>query len=162
MRSRCDSTFASLHISRCVTSDFDISSVKSATGTSLRTREVRGHAERRAPTFPSLGRAATMIRFPGWKPERERSRSRKPGRDAGDVGAGLVERGDPLEALLQQLLDVAELARDALLREVEDDLLGLVDEHRSSRRGAPSRAARSRRRPRISPRSVAISRTIRA
>ena len=41
---------------------------------------------------------------------------------------GLVQRGDPLEALLQQLLDVAELGRDPALREVEDDLLGTVDE----------------------------------
>ncbi len=48
--------------------------------------------------------------------------------DAGDVGARLVERGDALEALLEQLLDVAELGRDAALREVEDDLLGTVDE----------------------------------
>ena len=35
---------------------------------------------------------------------------------------------DPLEALLQQPFDVAEVARDPLLREVEDDLLGPVDE----------------------------------
>ena len=35
---------------------------------------------------------------------------------------------DPLEALLQQPLDVGEVARDTLLREVEDDLLGAVDE----------------------------------
>ena len=32
LRRRCDSTFASLHMSRCVTSAFDISSVKIATG----------------------------------------------------------------------------------------------------------------------------------
>ena len=32
VRSRCDSTFASLHIIRCVTSAFDISRVKRATG----------------------------------------------------------------------------------------------------------------------------------
>ena len=49
-------------------------------------------------------------------------------RDPGDVLAGLVELGDPLEALLQKALDVAELGGDALLREVEDDLLGAVDE----------------------------------
>ena len=28
--------------------------------------------------FPMLGRAATMIRLPGWKPDVSRSRSRKP------------------------------------------------------------------------------------
>src|SRR6266536_2807870 len=37
VRSRCDSTLPSLHIRRCVTSAFDISSVNSATGTPWRT-----------------------------------------------------------------------------------------------------------------------------
>src|SRR4029453_18348381 len=35
---------------------------------------------------------------------------------------------DAAEALLEQRLDVVELRRDAALRELEDDLLGLVDE----------------------------------
>src|SRR5665811_641689 len=48
--------------------------------------------------------------------------------DAGDLDARFVERRDSLEALLEQLLDVAELARDAVLRDGEDDLLGPVDE----------------------------------
>ena len=108
-----------------------------------------------------LGRAATMIRLPGWKPEVSRSRSRYPEGDSGHVGAGLVEGGDPLEAVLQQLFDVAEVARHPRLREVEDDLLRLVDEllaapGRSQPRVEMSPPAR------ISPRSVAISRTIRA
>jgi hypothetical protein len=50
-----------------------------------------------------------MIRLPGWKPEVS-GRGRGSPTDAGHVRAGLVERGDPLEALLQQRLDVAELA----------------------------------------------------
>src|SRR5207249_8426243 len=50
------------------------------------------------------------------------------GRHPGHVRTRLVERRDSLEALLQKLLDVAELARRPLLREVEDDLLRLVDE----------------------------------
>ena len=75
--SRCDSTFASLHIRRCVTSDFDISSVKSATGIPRRTAMFAAvHSAR--PDFPMLGRAAMMIRFPGWKPDVSRSMSRKP------------------------------------------------------------------------------------
>ena len=45
-RTRLDSTFASLHMSRCVTSAFDISSVKSATGVWMPHAEVRGDAER--------------------------------------------------------------------------------------------------------------------
>src|SRR5207302_1979500 len=50
------------------------------------------------------------------------------GCSSGHVGAGLVQRGDALEALLQQLVDVRELAGDTLLREVEDHLLGTIDE----------------------------------
>ena len=52
----------------------------------------------------------------------------EPRRDAGDVGARLVQVHDPLEALLEQGLDVGEVARHPLLRELEDDLLGAVDE----------------------------------
>src|SRR5205085_8609341 len=52
----------------------------------------------------------------------------KPRRRAGDVGTGLVESGDALEAVLQQLLDMTELTRHPGLGEVEDDLLGPVDE----------------------------------
>jgi len=77
VRRRCDSTFASLHISRCVTSDFDISSVKSATGFSSRTARLAA-MQRPRPDFPIDGRAATMIRLPGWKPDVSLSRSRKP------------------------------------------------------------------------------------
>jgi hypothetical protein len=55
----------------------------------------------------------------------------EPGWCAGDLGAGLVERGDALEAVLQQLLDVTELARHPGLGEIEDDLLRPVDELRS-------------------------------
>ena len=76
-RSRCDSTLASLHISRCVTSDFDISSVNSATGVPRRTAMFAAVQSAR-PDFPMLGRAAMMIRFPGWNPDVSRSMSRKP------------------------------------------------------------------------------------
>ena len=78
--------------------------------------------------FPIDGRAAMMIRFPGWKPDVSLSRLLEAGRAARHVGAGLVQVHDPLEALLQQLLDVEEVARDPLLGEVEDDLLRPVDE----------------------------------
>jgi hypothetical protein len=50
------------------------------------------------------------------------------GRSTGQVGARLVQLRDPLEALLQQLLDVRELAGHALLRQVEHEPLGMVDE----------------------------------
>src|SRR5207237_3571685 len=42
--------------------------------------------------------------------------------------AGLVQLRDRLEGLLEQIVDVRELRRDALLREVEDDRLGSVDQ----------------------------------
>ena len=77
MRRRFDSTFASLHISRCVTSDFDISSVKRATGVFVRTPRFAAMPSPSAD-LPMLGRAATMIRLPGWKPPVMRSMSRKP------------------------------------------------------------------------------------
>ena len=77
--SRCDSTFASLHIRRCVTSDFDISSVKSATGIPRRTAMFAAVQSAR-PDFPMLGRAAMMIRFPGWNPT---SAGRCPGSPTG-------------------------------------------------------------------------------
>ena len=56
------------------------------------------------------------------------SRLAEPRGHAGDVLAGFVQLRNPLEALLEQVLDVAELRRNPLLREVEDDLLGAVDE----------------------------------
>ena len=61
--------------------------------------------------FPIDGRAARMIRLPGWNPDVSRSRSRKPDGDAGDLLACLVQLRDLLEALAQRVLDVAELAR---------------------------------------------------
>ena len=76
-RTRCDSTFASLHISRCVTSAFDISSVKSATGIDSRTPRLAAMQSASAD-FPIDGRAARITRLPGWKPDVSRSSSRKP------------------------------------------------------------------------------------
>jgi hypothetical protein len=52
----------------------------------------------------------------------------KAGGDPGDVRAGLVQCCDSLEALLQQRLDVGEVAGHALLGKLEDDLLRAVDE----------------------------------
>ena len=51
-----------------------------------------------------------------------------PGRDTGDLGARLVEVRDALEAVLEEHLDVREVARHLLLAELEHDLLGAVDE----------------------------------
>ena len=161
VRRLCDSTFASLHIIRCVTSLFDISSVNSATGTSWRTARFCAmfRRERRLP-HRRPGRDDDQV--PRLEARRELVELLEAGGTAGDVGAGLVQVHDALEALLQQPFDVAEVARDPLLGEVEDDLLGPVDEVRRSRPGRswPSRAISAPARTR--PRSVAISRTIRA
>ena len=74
MRRRWDSTLPSLHIIRCVTSAFDISSVKSATGVPCLTARF---AAMQSPSadFPIEGRAATITRLPGWKPDVRRSSS---------------------------------------------------------------------------------------
>ncbi len=127
MRRRCDSTLPSEHMSRCVTSAFDISSVNSATGLLCRTRDVRGHAERERRLAHRRARRddhqVARLEAGGEAVDVAEARRR-----AGDVGAGLVEPRDRLERVLEQLLDVRELARDPLLREVEDDLLGAVDQ----------------------------------
>ena len=160
VRRLCDSTLASLHIIRCVTSLFDISSVKSATGMSWRTARFCRHVQRqrRLPHRRPRGDDDQVARL---EARRELVELLEAGRRAGDVGARLVEVHDPLEALLQQPLDVGEVARDALLGEVEDDLLGAVDE--VGRLAGPLAAEPRDLLPGPDrPRSVAISRTIRA
>src|SRR6185437_4696828 len=119
VRSRCDSTFPSAHISLCVTSAFDISSVNSATGTPWRT-ETLAAMQSASADFPIEGRAATITRFPGWNPEVRRSRSRKPD--------GVPVMSLPASYSFVIVLNVRELGRDALLGEIEDDLLRPVDE----------------------------------
>ena len=157
----CDSTFASLHISRCVTSDFDISSVKSATGMFVAHAEVRSHAEpeRRLAHARPRGDDDQVARL---EAGRDAVDVAEAGRHAGDVRAGLVELRDPLEALLQQRLDVAELGRDAALGELEDDLLGPVDELLRLAGALPAEPRDLAARRGSRPRRVAISRTIRA
>ena len=78
--------------------------------------------------FPIDGRAATMIRLPGWNPDVSRSRSRKPD------GVPVMSLPASYSLVIvsnesfSSVVDVLELGRDALLREVEHDLLGAVDE----------------------------------
>ena len=102
-------------------------------------RHVRGHAERerRLPHRRARGDDDQVARL---EAGREAVEVAIAGRRAGDVGARLVQRRDALEALLQQLVDVRELAADALLREVEDDLLGAVDEIARLARSFPAEA----------------------
>ena len=112
--------------------------------------------------LPIDGRAATMIRLPGWKPDGEPVEVAEAGRRAGDVAAGLVELGDRLERLLEQLVDVRELAsrRAAARGRRRSDSARSTSSTVSPGRSKPSRAMSLP--ARISPRSVAISLTIRA
>ena len=113
--------------------------------------------QRPSADFPMLGRAATMIRLPGLEAGGEPVEVAEAGRHAGDVDAGLVQRRDPLEALLEQRLDVGELGRDALPARGRRRSARRGRRGRSSRPAGPSRGARSRR-PRGSGRAASPSR----
>jgi hypothetical protein len=102
-------------------------------------REVRRdtEAERRL-THGGTGSRDDQV--PGLEARGEAIEIAEPGGDTGNVGAGLVEGRDTFEALLEKLIDVGKLARDARLREIEDDLLGLVDEVDRIARPLPAEA----------------------
>ena len=89
--------------------------------------EVRGdaEAERRLPHRRARGEDHEVSRLEARGEEIELPEA---GRDPGDLGARLVELRDALEALLEEHLDVREVARRPLLSELEDDLLRAVDE----------------------------------
>ncbi len=78
--------------------------------------------------LPMLGRPATMIRLPGWRPDVIWSTSRKP------VGVPVISPPDSYIFVIcsklsrTSTLDVLEAAADAVLGEVEHHLLGPVDE----------------------------------
>ena len=138
MRRRCDSTFASLHIRRCVTSDFDISRVEAANGDVAADGQVEGHPEPER-RFPHARPRGHDDQVPLLESGRDPVEVPEAGRDARDVRARLVELRDPLEALLEERLDVAELRDRLLLGEVEEDLLGAVDELRRLPRALPAK-----------------------
>ena len=95
-----------------MTSAFDISSVNSATGRLAAHGEVRGHAQREA-RLPHARPGGEDDEVAGLEAGGEVVDVLEAGGDAGDVGAVLVQRGDAFEAFLQELLDVAEVLRDA-------------------------------------------------
>ena len=82
-------------------------------------------AERRLPHRGARGEDDEVA---GLEPGREEVELAEPRGNAGDLDARLVELRDALEALLEEHLDVREVARRALLAELEDDLLGAIDE----------------------------------
>ena len=69
-----------------------------------------------------------MTRFAGWKPAVMPVEILEAAREAGDLGARLVEVADPLERLDERVLEEDELALRAALGEVEDELLGACHE----------------------------------
>ena len=145
-RSRCDSTFASRaheplghlrlrHLER-----------EQRDGRLVPHAEVRRHAEGERG-LPHRRPRRHDDQVPRLEPGRDPVEVAVPRRDARDLGAGLVQRRDPLERLLQKRLDVAELARDALLGELEHDLLGPVDEVRRLPGPVPAEAGDLAARP---------------
>ena len=160
VRRLCDSTRASAHIIRCVTSLFDISSVKSATGTSWRMARFCAMQRARAD-FPIDGRAARMIRLPGCSPEVSLSSSRKP------VGIPVTSAPASYRCMIRSKLSLSSpsmwlkspvtrcCARSKTICSARSTR-SVVSPGRSWPRRAISAPART------SPRSVAISRTMRA
>ena len=78
--------------------------------------------------LPIAGRAAMMIRLPGWKPPVISSRSLKP--DGVPVSEVPFEREpvELVELLVQHLLDRAEVLLAVVAGDLEHRLLGLLDE----------------------------------
>ena len=110
--------------------------------------------------LPIAGRAAMMIRLPGWKPPVISSRSLNPdGVPVSDVPSDR-QPVELVELLVQDLLDRAEVLLAVVARDLEHRLLGPLDE---LARRAPRGRARSpgfRRRLFSRRRSSAFSRTI--
>ena len=87
--------------------------------------------------LPIAGRAASTIRFPGWKPPVMSSRSRKPGGRPGHLGVAAGELLEPVELVVEDLADAAEVARLLLVGDLEQELLGALGQ---AWRGSPSRS----------------------
>ena len=74
------------------------------------------------------GRAARMIRLPGWKPPVMPSRSSKPDGGAGDRLALLRQPLELVDLGEEDVVDGAEVLARVLVRDLEDRALGDVDE----------------------------------
>ena len=96
------------------------------------------HAER---GLPDRGPGGEDHEIAGLEARGDRVELAKAGGGARDLDSHLHELGDPLEALLEERLDVGEVARDALLAELEHHLLRAVDEIRHLARPLLTQAA---------------------
>ena len=129
MRSRLWSTLPTEHSSRCAISAFDISSENSATGFCSVTATCSAMLSARL-VLPIDGRAARITRFDCCSPEVSRSSSPKPVGEAGDAAAVAVleQQREPVERLVERLLDEREVLARAVLRDLVDLLLGHVEQ----------------------------------
>ena len=112
---------------RCTSDSLLISSEKTATGTFFSIAAYCAMLSTSA-VFPIDGRAATMTRSAGWKPDVSSSRSVKPLGDAGDRLAAALQRLDALHRRPHQLLHAREALQPALLAHLEDSLLRVVEQ----------------------------------
>ncbi len=78
--------------------------------------------------FPIDGRAAMMIRLPGWKPPVISSRSAKPDGCAGQRLAVLGQRLPLLDLGVQDLADAHEVLGAVVVGDLEDSALGDLDD----------------------------------
>ena len=112
---------------RCASSTSDISSEKKATGMSCFTATFSAMLATSA-LLPIAGRAATMIRLPGWKPPVIASMSRKP--EGVPVISSLAggELLEPVDLVVEDLREQAEVAGLLFVGDVEEQLLGPLGE----------------------------------
>ena len=78
--------------------------------------------------LPIAGRAATMIRLPGWKPPVIASMSRKPDGRAGHLDLAGGELLEPVDLVVEDLREQAEVARLLFVGDFEEQLLGPLGE----------------------------------
>src|ERR1700742_600199 len=102
---------------RWASSTSDISSEKKATGLSRLTATFSAMLATRA-LFPIAGRAATMIRLPGWKPPVTASMSRKPG----------GELLQPVDLVVEDVTEDAEVGSLLFVGDFEEQFLGPLGE----------------------------------
>ncbi len=125
---------------RATSCSFAISSEKMATGM-LRLEAAFCATFSTNAVFPIDGRAAMMTSSEGWKPNVSLSRSAKP---LGTPVTSLVPRGELLDALHaapEEFLDPVEALAAMLLADLEDPLLGVVEQ--LARRAPPVEGLRA-------------------
>ena len=129
MRRRLWSTLPTEHSRRCAISALDISSENSATGFCSVTATCSAMLSARL-VLPIDGRAARITRFDFCRPDVSRSSSPKPvGRPVTPLPSPFSNSmREPVEGLVERLLDEREVLAGAVLRDLVDLLLGHVEQ----------------------------------